>query len=295
MRFFYVLIAFTFLFKVSFAQKDTANTLTKPKTLTAPADTSSGDKSAAGVAVSPSKVIFNAKAGSSQTREVRVNNASKKTVKFQISFTDFNLGRTGKPNPTKPGENKFGLSDKIYAVPAYFELKPGQVQVIKVTLAIPDKDESNISGWSLMAIDQITERPPLSGSKDQKSVALGIIPSFGFGVYIYNNPPGVKNTNVEIEQFSLHDSLGHKTLKMVVHNVGDGIGFCAGYAELTNLKTGKITKVNGKNFTILPGFYRDFVYDIPKDQAKGSYSVVGVVDFGNETEVKAAELEFEIK
>lgn len=253
------------------------------------------EREAAGVAVSPSKVIYNAKYGTSQTRDVRVSNDSKKTVKFQISFNDFMLSRTGKPLSVKQGESKYGLSSHISAIPSYFELKPGATQVIKVTLNIPNNEEANISGWTLMAIDEITERAPLSAKKGDKTIALGIVPSFGFGIYIYNNPPGVKNTNVEIEQFAVKDTLGKKRLEMTVHNVGDGIGFCAGYAELTYLATGKIHKIKGKTFTILPGFYRDFVYEIPAELPKGKYSVVGVVDFGNDAEIKAAELDLELK
>jgi hypothetical protein len=74
--------------------------------------------------------------------------------------------------------------------------------------------------------------------------------------------------------------------------MGDGIGFCTSYVEITNLATGKQEKLKGQKFTILPGFNREFSYEIPKDLEKGKYSAVGVVDTNNPDQVTAAELQF---
>jgi len=265
---------------------------------TNPPPTSNGDgdkqeKPSAGIAVSPPKIIFDAKAGMTQTREVKVVNDSKKTEKFQITAMDFSMNRIGKPQNMNQTVLKYGLTNKLSVSPSYIEVKPGQTAKIKITLTVPDKEEANIAGWGLLSIDQIAERAPLEVNK-KDAVAMGIIPSFAFVVYLYHNPPNVKNNNIEIQNFSYKDTLDTKRLKLIAENVGDGIGFCVSYCELTNLKTGKTQKLNVKSFTILPGNFRDFMYDLPKDIEPGPYNAVGVIDFGSDKEIKAAELEFKI-
>lgn len=266
------------------------------------------DKPSNGVAVSPSKLIFDAKAGMSQTKEVKIVNDSKKPQKFQINIVDFSMSRLGKPQNMDQGVFKYGLSNKINFSPSFVEVKPGQTQKIILTLNVPDNADANIAGWAMLTIDQVVERPPLDLKGNKDAVAMGIIPSFAFGIYLYHNPPNVVNNNIEIQKFTYKDTViadiavskavknEHvRKLRMVAENVGDGIGFCVSYAELTNLKTGKTTKLNVKSFTILPGNFRDFFYELPKDIEKGTYNAVGVIDFGSDKEMKAAELEFKIE
>jgi hypothetical protein len=253
------------------------------------------DKPSAGIALSPSKIIFDAKPGMTQTREIKLVNDSKKTERFQVTPMDFTMGRTGRPENMNQTVLKYGLTNKLTVSPSYIEIKPGETAKIKVTLTVPDREDANIAGWSLISIDEIAERPPLDTKGKKDAVAMGIIPSYAFVVYIYHNPPAVSKNNIEIKKFAYKDTLGSKRLKMIAENQGDGIGFCVSYCELTHLKTGKTQKLNVKSFTILPGNQRDFFYELPKDLDKGDYNAVGVIDFGSENEIKAAELEFKVE
>ena len=255
----------------------------------------SADKQFAGISVSPSHVHFSVKPGAIQMKEIKVINDSKNKVAFQIGFSDFIMGRNGKTMAVKAESSKYALSKWLSTSPSYFELKPGESQKVTVTITVPSDETGSVAAWTVMAVDQVVEKPALSFKGDDKTIALGIIPSFGFGIYIYQNPPNVKVNEVEIQKFSFKDSTGKKNLSLEVKNVGDGIGFCSSYVELTSLNTGKKQKLKVKQFTILPGFYRDFSYELPADIPKGKYSAVGVVDFGNEQEIKAAELDLSIE
>ena len=247
-----------------------------------------------GVSVSPSSMHLNIKPGTSVVKEIRVNNATKKPYNFSIGYCDFEMGRNGKPLSLKQGEGKYGLSKYINVSPSYFSMKPGEEIKLKVVITIPDSGDASRSLWTIITIDQVVDRAPLDANDQPKRLALGISPSFGFGVYVYQNPPNVKINSVVIDKFLYQEKDGKRKIDMAVKNTGDGISYCTSYIELTNLKTGKQEKLQVKRFTILPQYFRDFFYDLPVGLPSGKYTAVGVVDFGSSEEIVAAEAEFEI-
>lgn len=247
-----------------------------------------------GVSVSPSSMHLSIKPGTNTIKEIRVVNDTKQLYKFQVGFNDFEMGRDGKPLSLKPNEGKYGLAKWINVAPSYFELSPGEEIKLKVILDIPDIAEAYSSAWTIVTIEQVVDRQPLDVEDKPNRVAFGIIPTFGFGVYIYQTPPNVKNDSLTIEKFAYHDESEKRNLEMIVKNIGDGIGYCYSYIELTNLSTGEQKKMQVKRFTILPGFFRDFFYELPKNMSSGKYNAIGVVDFGNSEKIIAAEIEFEI-
>lgn len=247
-----------------------------------------------GVSVSPSSMHINIKPGTSIVKEIKVANNTKQNYKFKVGFNDFEMGTNGKPSSLKPNEGKYGLSKWINVSPSYFEMKPGEKINLKVIIDIPNVPEAQKSSWTIITVEQVIDRQPLDGGDKPKRVAFGINPSFGFGIYVYQTPPNVKNDSLTIEKFVFHNQDGERKIEMVVKNLGDGIGYCYSYIELTNLSTGDQKKMQVKHFTILPQFNRDFFYDLPANLPKGKYNVVGVVDFGSSKKIIAAESEFEL-
>lgn len=294
----YLLILFIFFCLNVKAQEDTSgvekidpNPVTQPINKQIP-DSAFDDM---GVSVSPSSMHLSIKPGSSVVKEIKVKNSTKEEYTFQITYSDFEMSRIGKPLGLKPGEGKYGLSRYINVSPSYFKLKAGEELKLKVTIAVPEEEDAYKAMWTILIVDQVTERPPLDQGDKPNRLSMGIIPTFGFGVYIYQNPPNVKINSLEIEKFALTTTTdGKKKMEMVVKNTGDGISYCSSYVELTNVNTGRQDKLQVKRFTILPQFFRDFFYELPADLPPGKYSAVGVVDFGNSEEIIAAELEFDV-
>jgi len=248
-----------------------------------------------GVSVSPSSFHLNITPGKSVVKEIKVKNDTKKTTKFNVGFNDFEMNNLGKPITPTQKDCKYCLSRYISAAPSYFELKPGEEVKIKLNIAIPDSEDAYKALWTIVTIDQVTERPPLDLEPHPNRLSMGVIPSIGFGVYVYQNPPNVKINKVNIEKFQYTEKEGKRYFDLKVKNIGDGISYCSSYVSLTNLNTGEQKKVSVKNFTILPQFIRDFKIDLPTNLLPGKYSAVGVVDFGNEEEMIAAQADFEIK
>jgi len=272
-----------------FAQQDSLN---KPRSTPEIPDSAFNDM---GVSVSPSSMHLAIKPGASAVvKEIRIKNSTKQLYKFNIAYNDFEMGRNGKPLSLKSGEGKYGLSKWLNIAPSYFELKPQEEIKLKVVIEIPDVEEAYRAAWTIITIDQVVDRQPLDATAHPERLAFGIIPSIGFGVYVYQNPPNVKINSVQIDKFLYKDSLNKRKIEMTVKNTGDGIGFCTSYIELTNTKTGKQEKLQVKRFTILPQYFRDFFYDLPSDLPSGSYTAVGVVDFGSSEEIIAAQTEFNV-
>lgn len=253
------------------------------------------DSSSAGVAVTPSTLRFNAKPGTTQTKTIKIHNDTKSTKKFQIKFNDFGeISDEGKGINAAAG-SKYALSKWVTVSPTYLEVPASQSKSLTVTLNVPNDDSAAIAAWTMIIIDQVTDRKPMEVSNpDKNTLGLGIYQGIGFGIYVYQNPPNVISNHVEIKALKFDKSGGTNKIVMSARNIGDGIGFCSYYLELTNLNSGKTDKLNVRRFTLLPGYTRNFKFDLPSFLAKGKYSGAAVLDFGSKDDIETAEIEFEI-
>ncbi len=258
-----------------------------------------------GVSISPSSIHLNIKPGSSVTKEIRVKNDTKDSKEFVVGFQDFEMNTSGKPSMNFDNKksadtsvvitgSKYGLSKDIVVTPTSFVLKPGEEIKLKMIVEIPDEPESYIAKWTIITVEEIYERPPLDPTDQPNRISMGVIPTVGFGVYVYQNPPNVKLNQLEIQSLQFLKTEKGNNITMSVKNTGDGISYCLSYLELTNLKTGVQQKLQNKSFTILPQYHRIFKYDLPSELAPGKYSAIGVVDYGHKEEIIAAEIEFEL-
>ncbi len=251
---------------------------------------------ATGVSVSPAHIHFSIEPGERDVRYVTIKNATDKTNKFTVKFNDFDMNGKGKTPFIEAGEGDHSLSRWISVSPTFMELAPGESQKIMLTLDIPDDSLGRRAAWSIMMIEQAEEKKKLDpGRGGGNTMAFGIVPTFAFGVYLYQNPPNVEINKVEIIDFKYLKEDDKNLLTIDAENVGDGISYCTLYIELTNLSTGKQDKLLVKRFTILPELIRDFSFQIPEEFGIGKYSAVGVLDYGSSEELQAAELEFEIE
>ncbi len=255
------------------------------------------DTTNTGISVSPSTLRFNVKPGSQQTKTIKVTNDTRKPINFQINFQDFGAGADGKESVGLGTEFHNSLSKYIVVSPTLIELKPHEKKIISVTIDIPPGDEYAIAMWTTLIIDQIIDRPKLETPDVNKTaLSLGVNTGIGFGINIHQNPPNVVVNNVEIKSLRYEKGLetAGNSVVMKAKNTGDGIGYCLYYIELTNLLTGKQTKLKVKQFGLLPGYEKELPFELPKELEKGKYSVLAVLDFGNKEELQTAELEFTI-
>lgn len=251
-----------------------------------------------GVAVAPSSMRFRAKPGKSETKYLTITNDTYYPKKFKLTFADFSMDNSGAITQTPFGkiDNEYGLTKWVTASPNYVEVQPGEKKKVAIEVNLPDTDEAYKAAWCLLMVDQAKEKdyiiPP---SAKEGNISMGVIPVFGFGVYIYQNPPNVKINKVEIVSFIFNYDHDNRFIQLKAKNVGDGIGFCKSYIEINNLNTGYSERMPLRVFNVLPGQEREYEFMLPGNMAKGKYSILGVLDFGSEEELEAAEMEITVE
>ncbi len=253
-----------------------------------------GKTFAQNVSVSPSRLYFNAGIGEYETQEVMVTNNSDKPQSFQVSFADFEArGNTGKSDIMKAGESEHSCADWLSASPSFFTLNAGESKKVKVLLQVPNTPEANQVKWAVMSIKLAHERTAPQ-EKGENIIGFGIVQTFQFIIHIFQSPPTVTYKDAQITSFKTYEKDGKKYFYLEVKNTGDAILDCASYIEITNLQNGESNRLDVKAFTVLPGTSREVLFPFPESLQPGKYSIMGVVDFGSDEKVEAAELELEI-
>ena len=186
---------------------------------------------------------------------------------------------------------KFGLTKWTYITPAVFTLKPKEKMSVNVLIDIPMGSENLHAAWSIIVVEEVKQRQALDITPGVEAVGMGILPTMGFGIFVYQNPPGIPPTEVALTSYTI--SSDKQSFIINAKNLGEGIGFCTYYFELMNMATGKIEKISPAQATILPGVSREFKVIIPP-LPSGSYNAMVVLDYGSKEMVESAELDFAI-
>ncbi len=251
-------------------------------------------KKTIGVSVSPSHFHFSQKQGEIKTYDITIKNTTSTPKEFNVNVYDFDMNGKGKSSFLPAGKGKYSLSKWINVSPTFVQLKPNENKKVKITVSVPSDDSGRKAAWSILMVEQEAPRNNLINTrKDGNTIALGIVPTFAFGIFAYQNPPNVLTNKIEFNDFQLKDSPSGKALYIEVQNKGDGIAYCTSYIDLTNLDTGEQQRLKVKNFTIVPDLIRDFNFNLP-NLPKGKYLAIGVLDYESSEEIQAAKMEFEI-
>ena len=283
------------------AQVDSVSTPITTDTNTVSSSSSStendgNDYKTKGISVSPAHFHLNMKPGEVKTYKITIKNDTEKIEKFKVNTYDFNMNGKGKSSFMPAGSGKYSLSKWLNVSPTFIEINPGEKKEVKFTVSIPADSTGKKAAWNIIMIEQEEPRKKLEPpSQSDNTIALGVIPTFAFGVFVYQNPPNVSSNNVEITNFSKvakNDSIN--VIQIEAKNSGDGIAYCTSYVDLTNLTTGKQERLMVKRFTIVPELTRDFTFVLPKELKKGKYLAIGVLDYEGSGEIQAAKMEFEI-
>jgi WxL interacting protein linking bacterial and host surfaces len=255
----------------------------------------SKNKSTKGISVSPAHFNLNLNPGDTKTYKITVNNSSNYKKQFQVNVYDFNMNGRGKSNFLPAGEGKYSLAKWLNISPTFIEIKPRERKQVAFTITVPTSDSGFKSAWSIIMLEEQKPRLKINDvAKNGNTIALGIVPTFAFGVFVYQNPPNVLTNKIEITNFTFKNTTTDKTIYIEAQNQGDGIAYCTSYIDLTNLDTGRQTRLKVKRFTIMPDLIRDFIFELPSKMPQGKYLAVGVLDYGSADEIQAAKLEFEI-
>jgi len=249
------------------------------------------------VSVTPSRLYYKEALGAYKSQKIRVTNNGSVNETFQITFNNFGSeGNKGKTQIIKDESYEHGCSQWLSASPAFFELAPGVTQDVEIMLQVPNVPEANSARWAVANVKLTKEN---TGGKDGASNETGmqILQSFQFLIHIFQTPPTVTYREANITSF-VHKGVNannQQELLMEVENTGETILDCAPYLDVVNLKTGDSQRVTSRAFTVLPNGKREITFYLPSALVKGKYSILGVIDYGSDTDLAGAELEIEIK
>jgi len=259
-------------------------------------NTNAKETSTKGVSISPAHFNLSLNPGDTKTYKINVDNTTNFKKQFEVNVYDFDMNGKGKSSFMQAGEGKYSLSKWLNISPTFIELKPKEKKEIAFSITVPTSDAGFKSAWSIIMVEEQKPRVKLDDPQNKNNtIALGIVPTFAFGVFIYQNPPNVTSNGIEITNFTFNDSDKSKSFLIEAQNKGTGIAYCTSYIDLTNLDTGKQQRLKVKRFTILPDLIRDFVFELPEKMPQGNYLAVGVLDYGSAEEIQAAKLEFTLK
>ena len=249
------------------------------------------------VSVTPSRLYFKQSLGAYKSQKIRVTNNGSKAETFQVTFNNFGSeGNKGKTQIIKDEKYERGCAQWLSASPSFFELAPGVTQDVEILMQVPNTPEANTARWAVANI-KLSKENTGAGNGSQNETGMQILQTFQFLIHIFQTPPTVTYKEAHITRFveAGQSAKNEKMLVMEVENSGETILDCAPYLDLVNLKSGESSRVKSKAFTVLPGGRREVRIFLPSALAKGTYSILGVVDYGSDSDLAGAELQVVVK
>lgn len=241
-----------------------------------------------GISVSPPRVYFETGPGRTVSEKVSVTNASKTTVlDLSVSLGDWAYDENG-GNLILPADSLKNSFAKWVTVSegSYFSLKPDETKELTINVSVPPTLSPEIPAYTALVF--VTQMNPVDdvnaqGSQIKLSVRSGI------KLYFRSNATAkVKKLEITGLKFDPKAEALELTFQNQSNVWTDGVI----YTDLLNTGTGKPVKIEETGFRTLPGDKRIVRIPLPKDLAKGSYTATIMMDFGNESEMEAAELKF---
>jgi len=242
--------------------------------------------------VTPATLMFNANAGSSQTKQIYVRNKAKTEQSFIFNLADWLTDETGEVNYFSPGTTGRSCSDWITVSPALVSLQPNESVRVNITILVPEDNPS--TKWSVLFVESAVEK---TGAKAiDKDVQMGLNISARIAVPIYQSPDGNTLYKGTLEGLAKSmDENNNMVFETQTLNLGDKILNCKVYFTFSNLETAEEITSDAIEFSLLPESDKKVKYTLENPLPKGNYSVAAVLDYGYNEELEGIQMEMEIK
>ncbi len=246
-----------------------------------------------GIFILPAIIDFTLTNGQVAAKTLTVQNRTDSSAQFTLYMADWRRDSLGRHEYYGPGMLPMSCTDWITLDKTFIEVPSGGNIPITVTMKIPDSASSTKEmKWAMLFIEVVNEKKVFQDT----GVSTAIIPIYRLGVHIYQTPPNLGKKEIKMLSFGqvklAEDSLG---LSIECENVGDVHLKGKSSIEFTNLTDGTKTKIGPDPFSVFPGFRRVINYKIPTNLPKGKYSVLAILDGGEDMPIEAAQSEIEIK
>lgn len=240
-----------------------------------------------GLSVSPPRVYYSIAEGESGVQKILINNISKEhPMDLAITFGDWVYDEYGN-NVMFPPDSLDNSCASWLSIPegTYLTIQPGESHEIEVLMNVPRgiSSENNVQ----TAMLYVTQMNPVDGV-DAQGAAIRI--NVRQGIKIYRR--GLLADRRELEITDMTFNRESKNIVVAFNNNGniwtDGVI----KTSLFNQTSGKETSLNELPFFTMPGNSRKVMIPTGDNLEKGNYTATVILDYGDETILVAAELEF---
>lgn len=240
-----------------------------------------------GLSVSPPRVYYSIAEGESGTQNLLINNISKDhPLDLAITFGDWEYDEYGN-NVMFPPDSLENSCASWLSLPegTYLTLQPGESREVEVMMNVPRVIPSGDNVQTAMLY--VTQMNPVDGV-DAQGAAIRI--NVRQGIKIYRKGLAGERRALEITDMTFNRE--SKNIVLAFNNNGniwtDGVI----KTTIFNRTTGKETSLSDTPFFTMPGNVRKVMISPGETLEKGEYIATVMLDYGDDTILEAAELEF---
>lgn len=240
-----------------------------------------------GLSVSPPRVYYTLGEGESGSQQILVSNTSKQhSLDLSITFGDWKYDENGNnimlPPDSLPNSCASWLS---LSGGTYITLGPGESRNISLLMTVSSEIDADDNVQTAMLY--ITQMNPVEGV-DARGATIRI--NVRQGIKIYRKGLQPEQKKLEIVNMSLDRE--NNIIRLDFQNKGNIWVNGIMRATLFNRTTGKEVSLGETEFYTMPGDHRKVGIPIKEFLEKGDYTATVILDYGDETALEAAELEF---
>lgn len=245
-----------------------------------------------GLTVGPPRLYFVADAGQSQIQYVDVTNPSKDyPLDLAVSFEDWAYSEVGDNILSPKGTLKTSCGEWMTVSEPFFSLKPGETKRLQLQMSVPEGktySEAEPIHTTMLFVTQLN--PRISEEKEGANIRLAV----RSGIKVYQRFNGRSKADLEISNLEYHtiDSVG-QYLELIFDTKGNTWIEGQMRTEFLNQDTGNRYKVEDVQFYTLPGDRRKQYILLPKEMIAGNYLATTMLFYGEDNDVKIAEIEFD--
>lgn len=242
--------------------------------------------------VSPLDFYFNAEAGESQTKYLKVKNHNNKVETILLSVSDYQVDSKGEGSYEEAGSLKNSIADWISIAPSFFELQPNEEKEVEVTLQ--QAADSYGSKWGVIFVRTAQEQTNYSADK---ALSTGMAVSARIAVSVYQTPGNNSTFRATISNMSeiTNSSDSIRYFSALVNNVEDIITPCKVYLIATNIVTAEETTFSEFAFTMYPKSSRKLELEMPNELPTGTYSLAAILDYGSNASLEGVQIVIKVE
>lgn len=240
-----------------------------------------------GLSVSPPRVYYTLNPGETGSQKVLISNVSKEhPLNLSLTFGDWKYDTYGN-NLMFPPDSLDNSCAGWLSLPGgtYLTLEPGENREIDLTMTVPADIGSDANVQTAMLF--VTQMNPVDGV-DAQGAAIRISVRQGIKIYRKGNAAEIKK--IEIENLAYDKQTN--SLVLTFSNAGNIWINGSVNASLFNQTTGKESNMEAIDFYTMPGDRRIMSIPLLHVPEKGKYTATVMLDYGDDTTIEAAELEF---